>query len=361
MGMTLTLTDTDLPASPAFIEFLHTTLLGGDYHAGEWFDQVGENLVRDEDRFEDITEKAKYVSRHPEGKKMLLRSYRFFKELLTGSVATLEALQRFHFFFVIGIPRTGGTYLTKQLFRACDIDYRKVQNALAHDGFPHLANLSFKDSGNLHTNGLLQLAEYLTMVEIFFTAHGRRSYRNSIIVPKKFTKAVYYFDLIRELFGNNADYLITIRHPLSFCKSVIDKSGGMPAKRQFKVRSAIERWAMNDMLHHGMAEEEINRLDYVDCMLGYWKRFHFRLAMSGIPSMPAARVIPFGESYMNDAVASYYKTFNVDLQPEPFRVSEPAEFPVRDETAAGNVVAEVEAFWSSMDMQFPTDAISKMY
>jgi hypothetical protein len=361
MGMTLTLTDAELPASPAFIEFLHTTLSGGDYHAGEWFDQQEENLVRDEGRFEDIKEKAQFVSRHPKGKQMLLRSYRFFKELLTGNVATLEALQRFHFFFVIGIPRTGGTYLTKQLFRACGIDYRRVQNALAHDGFPHLANLSFKDSGNLHTNGLLQLAEYLTMVEIFFTASGKLSYRNGIIVPKKFTKAVYYFDLIRELFGDNADFLITIRHPLSFCQSVIDKSGGMPENCQFAVRSAIERWAMNDMLHQGMAEEEIRQMNYIECMLGYWKRFHFQLAMSGIPSMPRARVVPFGASYMTDAVADYYRIFNVELQPEPFKVAEPPQFDDRDTLVAGNVVGEVEAFWSSMGMQFPTDAIAEMY
>jgi hypothetical protein len=245
MGLTLTLTDAELPASPAFIEFLHATLSGQHYFAGEWYAQEDEGLARDSDRFTDIEDKARFVSRHPRGKQLLLRAYRFFKELLTGNVATLREVQRFHFFFIIGIPRTGGTYLTKQLFRATAVDYRQVQNALAHDGFPHLANLSLRDSGNLHTNGLLQLAEYLTMVEIFFGQNGKLSYRGGIVVPKKFTKAVYYFDLIRELFSDNADYLITIRHPLAVCQSVLDKSGGMPDDRRFALRSAIERARRN--------------------------------------------------------------------------------------------------------------------
>jgi hypothetical protein len=64
---------------------------------------------------------------------------------------------------------------------------------------------------------------------------------------------------------------------------------------------------------------------------------------------------------MTDAVADYYRIFKVELQPEPFKVAEPPQFDGRDKSFAGNVVGEVEAFWSSMGMQFPTDAIAEMY
>jgi len=361
MGLTLTLTDAELPASPAYIEFLYATLSGNNYFAGEWYAQEGESLVRDPDRFSDITEKAKIVSRDPRGNKFLLRSYRFFKELLTGNMDTLKEIQRFHFYFVIGIPRTGGTYLTKQLFRASDIDYRKVQNAVAHDGFPHLANLSFRESGNLHTNGLLQLAEYLAMVEIFFDQHGKRIHQGRIVVPKKFTKAVYYFDLIRELFSDNADYLVTLRHPLSVCQSVLDKSGGMPADRRFVVRSAIERWALNDWIYRGVPEDEVLQMDYVDCMLGYWKRFHFQMAMAGIPAMPGTRLVPYGEKYMTETVSDYFRSFDVALEPEDFKVAPAPEFPPQAQSAADAVLEDVAAFWRSMDMVFPVEQVSNRF
>ncbi len=358
MGLTLTLTDAELPASPAYIEFLHATLSGNDFFAGEWYAQEEESLASNSDRFTDITEKARLVSRDPRGNQYLVRSYRFFKELLTGNMNTLRDMQRFHFYFIIGIPRTGGTYLTKQLFRASDIDYRGVQNALAHDGFPHLANLSLKENANLHTNGLLQLAEYLTMVEIYFSRHGKRIHGERILVPKKFTKAVYYFDLIRELFSDNADFLITLRHPLAVCKSVLDKSGGMPEGGRFAVRSAIERWALNDWLYRGRTEQEVLEMDYVDCMLGYWKRFHFQIAMAGIPAMPGARLVPYGSDSMTATVREYFTRFGVSLEPEAFVASPAPSFPPRAREAADATLEEVNDFWSSMDMEFPLQQVA---
>jgi hypothetical protein len=358
MGLTFTLTDEDLPASPAFIEFLHATLKGESYHAGNWYLQEEENLASNEGRFENIQQKAQAVVTDPKGKAYLLRSYRFFKELLTGNVNTLRDVGRFRFFFVVGIPRTGGTYLTKQLFRASGINYTTVQNALAHDGFPHLAYLSFKDAGNVHTNGLLQLAEYLTMVEIFFGEHGRLAHRGGIVVPKKFTKAVYNFDLIRELFGKNAEYLITLRHPLSICKSIVDKSGGMPADGKFAVRSAIERWTVEDWVHWGVAEEDVLQMSYVDCFLGYWKRYHFQMALAGIPAQPNARIIPYGAASMTSAVKALYGDLGLKTEPEAFKASPPPQFQDNEAAAAQQAIDEVAGFWKSLGLDFPAEALA---
>ena len=284
MGVTLTLKDTDLPTSPAFVEFLHTDLTGGEFYAGSWHAQDEESLASNEGRFENLTDKIAFVLSKPEGRQRVLQSYRYFKEMLTGRPDTIKTIQRYRFFFVIGIPRTGGTYMTKQLFRGAGMDYRKVQNALAHDGFPHLGTLAFQEQGgNIHTSGLLQLAEYLTMVDLYFTKYGRLAYNGGIVVPKKFTKGVYSFPLIHEVIGNNAEYIITLRHPLAMVQSVLDKSGGMPKGGIFNVRSAIERWALDDWLKWGVAEAMVKKMSYIDVFLGYWKRYHYQIAMEAIP------------------------------------------------------------------------------
>ncbi|QKQ26064.1 hypothetical protein [Candidatus Reidiella endopervernicosa] len=75
MGVTITLTDKELPASPAFIEFVHATLTDSDYDVGEWFYQEGESLARNDGRFKDIREKAQFVVGHPIGSKMQQRLY----------------------------------------------------------------------------------------------------------------------------------------------------------------------------------------------------------------------------------------------------------------------------------------------
>ena len=359
MGLNLTLTDEELPVSPAFIEFLHTTLKGGEYHVGDWFGQEGEGLATNDGRFQDIQKKAHEVVSHPQGKALILKAYRYFKEMLTGKLDTLRNINRFQFYFVVGIPRTGGTYLTKQLFRASGIDYTKVQNALAHDGFPHLAHLSFKQVGNIHTNSLLQMAEYLIMVEVYFGEHARLAHRGGVVVPKKFTKVIYNYPLIKELFGANSIYLITTRHPLSIIQSTLDKSGGMPDNRKFVLRSAIERWAMDDNLYWGVPEGKVRQMNYVDVFLGYWRRFHIQMAVTGLPGLPTARIVPYGEQYMTGIVDDLYKQFGVDLKPEEFKVAPKPKFPKAEESAAEKTLTEVNNAWEALGLKLPVEQLSE--
>lgn len=359
MGLTLTLTDNEIPASPAFIEFLYATLKGEEHHIGEWFAQEEEGMATNDGRFENIQEKAKEVLDSKLGKTLVVRSYRFFKEMLTGRPDTIRNITRFRFFFVVGIPRTGGTYLTKQLFRAGDIDYKKVQNALAHDGFPHLAYLSFKNQGNIHTNSLLQLAEFLTMVEMYYTQYGKLAYQGGVVVPKKFTKAVYNFPLIQEIFGMNSHYLVTLRHPLSMIQSVLEKSGGMPDNEQFKVRSAIERWALDDWVHWGANEQAVHQMDYVEVFLGYWKRFHYQLALAGIPRVPTTTIVPYGKEYMEKAANDLFQNFSLDLKPETFKSAKAPKFSKKDEAKAEKVVKEMDQFWKSLGLEFPSKEIAE--
>jgi hypothetical protein len=358
MGVTLTLKDTDLPTSPAFVEFLHTDLTGGEYYAGSWHAQDEESLASNEGRFEGLREKIAFVLGKPEGRERVLQSYKYFKEMLTGRPDSLKGIQRFRFFFVIGIPRTGGTYMTKQLFRGAGMDYKKVQNALAHDGFPHLGTEAFQEKGgNIHTNGLLQLAEYLTMVDLYFTKYGRLAYNGGIVVPKKFTKGVYSFPLIQQVIGNNAEYIITLRHPLSMVQSVLDKSGGMPKDGRFAVRSAIERWAMDDWMRWGVQEAQIKKMNYIDVFLGYWKRYHYQIAMETIPTMKATHLLPYGRVPMTAMVKKFYEGFGTNLEAEPFKEAPKPEFGPEAAQKGDAVVQQVAGFWKSLGLTFPVEGV----
>ncbi|MEW8043779.1 MAG: hypothetical protein G8D28_05615 [gamma proteobacterium symbiont of Phacoides pectinatus] len=353
MGLTLKLTDEEIPASPSFIEFLYAFIRGEEYYAGEWYLQEEESLTRNDGRFKGIEEMSHFVSHDKLGKAAILRSYRFFRELLTGRIETLRTIENFHYLFVVGMPRTGGTYLTKQLFRALGHDYKKVQNALAHDGFPHLINISIREKGNLQTSGLLQLSEYLTMVELYFGRPDGKCYEGKLAVPKKFTKGVYSFDLIKEVFKGSASYLITIRHPLAVCQSVIDKSGGLPKDGRFAVRSIIERWAMEAWLHLGYGERDVFSMDYVDVLLGYWRSYHYQMAMSGMPSLPSSRIIPYGAEAMNQVSRDVFASMGVDVEPETFFEASAPEFDEKYLKAANKLINDMTAFWRSLGMSFP--------
>ncbi len=358
MGLTLTLSDTEIPASPAFVEFLHAAYSDTPFFTGQWYAQEEESMNANEGRFDDLKAKVRYIIEDENARTRVVQAYRYFKEMLTGRIDTLAAMARYRFCFVIGFPRTGGTYLTKQLFRACDIDYRHVQNALAHDGFPHIAPLAFAAHGNLQTSGLLQLAEYMVMVDVFFGERGKLAREGRIVVPKKFTKGVYNFPLIKQVFGDAADYLITLRHPLSIIQSVLDKAGGMTVDRKFAQRSAIERWAIEDWMRWHVPEESVRAMKYVEAMAGYWKRYHFQIAMETIPAMRSTILIPYGAESMSGAVESLFKTFGVELEPEPFKSAPAPEFAADEEAAADQALEEVALFWRDLGQTFPKQALA---
>ena len=359
MGLTFTLTDNEIPPSPIFIEFLNSFFKDEPYHVGQWYLQEEEGLSNNDQRFNDIRDKVKYVMSLEQGTQALLRSYRLFKEMLTGRPDNLKTISRFRFFFIIGIPRTGGTYLTKQIFRACNIDYNKVQNALAHDGFPHLAHLSFQGESNIHTNSLLQLAEYLTMVELYYMKYGKLAFQGGVVVPKKFTKSVYNFSIIKELFGSNSNYIITLRHPLTMIQSILDKSGNMPDNNKFQSRSAIEKWALDNMVNNGFKEQEvIGKMDYVDVLLNYWQNYHYQMALAGIPNMPTTDIVTFGVKSMTEYVSKLYDNFGVNIKPESFKTPSKTTFAtVEHKKKADKIIANVNNLWSSLGMKFPADKL----
>src|SRR5262249_54561461 len=133
---------------------------------------------------------AERVMADPRGRAAVARAYQWLLALLTGDYNALREVQlRYHFVNIVGIPRNGGSYLTKELYRALGYQPDQVPNALAHDGFPESGPFQLKPGSNSWIVGLHTMAEYLTMVELFFASAGRHS--GKIVVPKKLTKGIY--------------------------------------------------------------------------------------------------------------------------------------------------------------------------
>jgi hypothetical protein len=194
-------------------------------------------------------------------------------------------------------------------------------------------------------------------VELYFTKNGRLAYNGGIVVPKKFTKGVYSFPLIHEVIGNNAEYIITLRHPLAMIQSVLDKSGGMPKGGTFVVRSAIERWALDDWMKWGVPEATVKKMSYLDVFLGYWKRYHYQIAMEAIPTMAWTHLLPYGGASMTGQVKKFYAGFGTSMEPEPFKEAPKPDFGAQENQKGDAVVQQVAAFWKSLGLTFPLDGV----
>lgn len=361
MGIEIKLTDRDLPVSPAFIDFLHRRIRGADADAS-WHDQVSEVLVpaNFEQRVEQARGVAESVIAHPLGQQVIFRAYELFTALLTGDEAKLKAFHdRFRFILIVGCPRHGGTYLTKQLFRALGHEPETIPNVIAHDGFPDSAPFHFGAGFNAYTHMLLQTAEYLAMVEAYFG--DRQPIAGKIVVPKKATKAAYHGGFFRTVFGPDAEYIITLRHPLAACISTYEKSGGLTADGLFRARSNIEEWARRDLGVSGALPEQIANMRYFDAYLGYWSYYHRQLADTGLASGQSWRVVAYGRGRLMELAGEFNRRFGVSSAVEEFKVERKQDRHSDWVPAADAAMRQTGALWTARGLSFPAAELGECW
>lgn len=357
MGVEIKLTDKEFPVSPVFIDFLHRQI-EEQAHDASWHDQLSEELVpaNAEERQKAAVAVAEQVLAHPLGQKAIVKSYELLTALLTGQPDKLRTFhERYRFVCVVGCPRHGGSYITKQLFRAIGIDPDTVPNALAHDGFPDSSPFQLKQDYNSLTAMIQNTAEYLAMVEVFFA--NSRLFDNRVVVPKKATKAAYNGAFFKTVFGPEAEYIITLRHPLAACISTYEKSSGLPADGKFKVRGNIEEWARRDAEFTGADSAKLDKLEYIDVYLRYWEQYHLNIALTGLAANRNWRIVAYGRERIMQAAQAYATRFRSKVKLEDFKVFDKRSRHPQWRGRAEAAMKRVAASWSAVGLSFPIDEL----
>jgi len=267
------------------------------------------------------------------------------------------------FAFVIGYPRSGGSYLTKELLRTIGFDHTHVSEALAHDGFPELRDNWFDWSQGkpyFHLQeAIFQVAEFLVIASLYYRKKSARHPHGYWLAPKKMHKIIFWGGSFKMLLGDGrADYLVTIRNPLPTAISIFEKSGGFPKDGRFpagQARSAIEKWIVGDLIALGHSIAEIKAMDYFEAVQRSWSHFHARMATSGLflGVRDEVRVVPYGSEALEEMVREYRARHLNETPPEPVLVHDKSgEFPQWRDRAAEAVEAMV-ALWASMGLEFP--------
>jgi len=359
MGIEFKLSDRELPASPVFVCFLAQLLRKRPFDHEIWADQRSEALaVSDADLNARATEAADFVMNNAAGREQVARAYSLLLALLTSDLAPLRELQsRFHFVNIMGIPRSGGSYLTAELYLALGLPPQQVPNALAHDSFPEAEPFQLQPGINSWIVSLKTMAEYLTMVELFFA--GRKPHSGKIVVPKKLTKSVYAAGFFRRVLGEGMEHVLTLRHPAAACVSTYEKSGGLPDGGRFLVRSNIEEWCRRDLHYCGYSAQQLGSMDYFAAYLRYWERFHLSLATSGLAASHDLRIVAFSKPTLQSIAQGYHDRFGSGLRASEFHVSDKARrvHPQWIERAQP-AIERVAETWKSLGVAFPAAELS---
>ena len=355
MSVRITLTDDVFPPSRDFIDFLQQWISNEPFDGTSW-GEYGQERVRMLGRStsrHDVLQKAEKLIDGDEGMQYVSRAYELFVALLIGDIAPLRAVQdRFRFFLVVGIPRSGGKYLTKQLFRALGHDPKAVPEVLGHDAFPDAGPWRFSKSGNGWMSSLQTMAEYLTMVEIFFGDRNPRG--GTIVVPKKMMKAPYAAGLFHTALGVSTEAIVTVRHPVPSCISTYEAGGGFPPDGRFASRGNVEKFCARELGDLGFTPAEMETMDYFGAYLRYWENYHVRLAMS-IPTIArTCEVVAYGaERYTQRArqFAERFGAFGSSI--EPFHVQDRRSVHPDWMERAEPSLRRVSEQWERLGLEFP--------
>ncbi len=361
MGVEIKLTDKEFPVSPVFIDFLHRHIEEKEFDT-TWFNQLSESLVptKAAEKRESAVALAPQILQHPTGQQAIYRCYELFTALLTGVPEKLRILQeRYKFICVVGCPRHGGSYLTKQLFLALGMDAEKVPNVIAHDGFPESAPFEFKESHNSATVMTQSMAEYLAMVELYFASS--RMVNNRIVVPKKATKAAYNGAFFNTVFGPQTEYIITLRHPIAACISTYEKSTGYPVDGKFKARGNIEEWMRRDNIFNGEDVNTLNEKDYFDTYLRYWEQYHYALALTGLPQSKSWTIVSYGGERMQTLAKSFFTRFKSKGTPDEFKIFDKRDRHQEWRKKAESAVNRVTDVSHTVGLTFPRDEIMECW
>lgn len=357
MGIEIKLTDRELAIAPVFIDFLHQHLTGR-IMTSQWHDQVSESLNFDGP---EIVQRAHAalpsVVNHPKGKSAIDRSYELCVAILVGATDRLATFHNhYKFISVIGAPRSGGSYLTKQLFSAIGMEPQRVPTVIAHDGFPVYSPFFLEPTMNAHTIMTRRTAEYLTMVELYFENAQRGGDR--IVVPKKATTAAYQGAFFDRILGPSTEYLITIRHPVTSCISSYEKSGGLPANGKFIDRSFIETSAGRDYLFtSGETQERVLSRDYFEVYLRYWEQFHYSLALTGLSANRHWTIVPYTKLAITGTAQRIHERFSSTSQVESFHVFDKRDRHLEWHRKAEPAIQRVREVWNSVGLSFPMEEI----
>jgi hypothetical protein len=357
MGVEIKLTDKELPISPAMIEFLDHHIAGKAQEA-TWPDQLSEVLVptEAEQRFQYAQAVADKVLQDPLGQQAIYRAYELLAAISIGSLQKLKALhERYRFICIVGCPRHGGSYLTKELFVALGHDPGRVPNVIAHDGFPNITPFALDERYNAHTSLTQQMAEYLAMVEVYFAKSRRVD--GYTIVPKKATKAVYQGALFNSVLGPKTEYIVTLRHPIAACVSTYEKSTGLPLDGRFDVRGNIEEWIKRDLMWLGADEGSVLRSDYFDAYLRYWEHYHGSLALTGLAASRNWTVVAYGQERLTALAKKLHERFGSAAAPEAFKVFDKRSRHPDWNGKAEQALARVAQAWKSAGLAFPVDEV----
>lgn len=280
MSVSFSLSDSSFPASGAFIDFLLCFVEGRQFSDVGWEDQVTEGFSGGDRSIDKCASRnARALLALPRGRELIAYFYKVVHALLSSDFSFLRReFAGYKFSYVVGVPRSGGTFLLRRLLlhhNSCAAYPVSLLPALAiHDGTPDVSLPGALPVLSSLNRNVVQLAELFVALKLL--------YPRKCTVVKKMSRYAFAGPLLSSVFPSPRLLYVTIRHPCNVALSTLDKCGAGARFRsgssQFAVRCAIDEQVLQSVCSfYGFSSPGVFSMSYVKCFALYWRLFYLSL------------------------------------------------------------------------------------
>jgi hypothetical protein len=293
------------PIEAQFADFLYCHFIENDPVDRQWQNNKAAEVEPID--YQLVFDRQNVVDSHPEAM-AVIRSIAFiFEEITKGNMDPFyAAFHNVKFSFVVGPPRTGGSYLLKELWRGQGLNADDL-HIYMHDASPcafaEPSRIGY-DQDEIDLEVLWQLVQLAAAGALTQEKYGIE------YVPKKTHAVPLYPELFAMLFPNSV-YYITWRDIDGIAASIKDKCGP-PRKVMPSRRSEIERHINVYMKNRGWTDRDFRQQGYMKTMETFVNQFY-----EDCEILPVRRMIDFGEG-TQAFVEEYYAAHGVPHNPEKF-------------------------------------------
>ncbi len=195
------------------------------------------------------------------------------------------------FVFVLGIDRSGGTYLLQRIMKANGLEMRDFPLGMLHDSIPTFGDFIFNPM--LQFSICFEFFQYLAWAKEAFSAS-----------PRVFQKRIAYAHWLAQLdavVGTAATYVVTVRGPLETLASILDSTGGLDGSvlvvPEDRISARIaDTWLYSVRRYHDIPDAEWQGLGVGRQYCLYWESYYRNLV--AVPNL-RGRLVPlaYGDAF----------------------------------------------------------------
>jgi hypothetical protein len=245
------------------------------------------------------------------------------------------------FKFIIGAMRTGGTYLYKELCQVYGQPWSSLNLEMTHDSIPSYNCLSFNHYPNSFLVLIFEMAQFFVWV--------KREIPGDIVVQKRIAYA-HALPFLNALLGKNAEYILTLRHPVPLGYSFAKLEGQDPWSPNCK-----EPPGWYGLVTSGgkqMTKAQWHKLSYFKKVLLYWERYYMDVAEAG-PFKDNLSLVQFGKPTENFIRQRSRTCRQKEVFIEPFQAQEKELAGELTMDEIESTMASVRERWNSHGLSLP--------